>query len=168
MYGPIREDGSRKIRSASDVLKKLLPGNNKGRHKIVYLRDSSFKFEDKLFYGTPWVTDLSRWAFNKEEKELEQEYLKIPYKCDVLLTHMPPNIYDMGTVLQHGCGFGIYGSDILANKLQERNIKYTFCGHVHSGNHHVEEYKDNCKVVNVSIKDEDYIVRTHYFEVYEI
>lgn len=170
MYGPTKEDGTRKIRSASEVLKKLLPGNNKGKHKLVYLRDSSYEFEGKKFYGTPWVSGLPGWAFNVPEMVLEEDkFAKIPNNLDVLMTHIPPNLCDMGTVLQHNKYYGCeWGSDALKEVLLDKNVKYTFCGHVHTGQHVMEEYKDDCNVVNVSIKDEDYIVRTHSFDVYEI
>ena len=169
MYGPVRKDGTGKVRSASEVLKKLLPGDNKGKHKIVYLRDSSFEFEGKTFYGTPWISDLPGWAFNELEENLKEKYSKIPFKCDVLLTHMPPRMHNMGTVLQSNWNYGAnYGSQVLADILQERNIKYTFCGHVHSGEHDVQEYKDNCNVVNVSLKDERYCLWNKELIVYEI
>lgn len=169
MYGPVREDGTRKCRTASEVLRKLLPGNNKGKHKIIYLRDNSVEIEGKRFYGTPWIEDLERWAFYASEEDLNTIWSNIPKKLDVLITHMPPGMGDMGTVLQQGHGFGnVYGSRILTEKMLERDIAWTFCGHVHTGNHIPFEYKDGCKVVNVSVKDEDYRVRTNYFNVYEI
>lgn len=170
MIKSYNEDGTKNYRSATDVLKKLLPGNNKGRHKIVYLRDSLFKFEGKTFYGTPWISDLPGWAFNELEENLKENiYSKIPFKCDVLLTHMPPRMYNMGTVLQSNWNYGAnYGSQALADILQQRNIKYTFCGHVHSGEHNVQEYKDNCNVVNVSLKDERYCLWNREISVYEI
>ena len=169
MYGPVREDGTRKIRTASDILRKLLPGNNKGKHKLVYLRDNSVEIEGKLFYGTPWISDLPKWAFNKTEKELEGIFKNIPKKLDVLLTHMPPAIGSVGIVLQRGCNYGSdYSSQALADAILSRQIKYSFCGHVHSGNHVLHEYKPECFIQNVSIKDEDYVVRTHYLQVIEI
>ena len=170
MLGPIREDGTRKCRTASEVLKKLLPGNNKGKHKLVYLRDSSFEFEGKRFYGTPWISDLKRWAFYSDEDGLKDHWNQIPKKLDVLLTHMPPNINDCGTVLQKGTfnNGANYGSDSLKDALLERDIKYTFCGHVHSGNHSLYEYKPGCFISNVSVKDEDYVVRTNHLSVIEI
>lgn len=169
MLGPIRDDGSRKCRTASEVLKKLLPGNNKGKHKLIYLRDNSVEVEGKVFYGTPWIQDLRNWAFYNDDIGLESMFSNIPKKLDVLLTHQPPRIGNMGTVLQKGFSYGNdYGSDILYGKMLERNIRYTFCGHVHSGNHILFEYKPNCFVQNVSIKDEDYRVQTQYYEIIEI
>lgn len=179
MKGPVREDGSWKCRSASEVLKKLLPGNNKGKHKIIYLRDNSVELFGKIFYGTPWCESLSRWAFFGDEEFLEDVWSRIPKKLDVLLTHMPPNLAMCGTVLQGGqynTGTN-YGSNILAKKILERNIHYTFCGHVHSGSHlenyvKVEEESDDLHtpniVTNVSVKDEDYKVQTIFYTVFEI
>lgn len=169
MLGPIREDGTRKCRTASEVLKKLLPGNNKSKHKLVYLRDSSFEFEGKRFYGTPWIADLKNWAFYQDEEGLKEKWNQIPKKLDVLLTHIPSVLNDCGTVCQSGYNYGNnYGSTSLADALMERNIKYAFCGHVHSGNHSLYEYKPGCFVANVSIKDENYRVTTNYLQIIEI
>ena len=170
MFGPVREDGSRKCRTASEVLKKLLPGDNRGKHKLIYLRDSLVEIEGKRFYGTPWVADLERWDFYNSDDGLESVWSKIPKKLDVLLTHMPPRVAEMGMVLQRGCYNYLYdyGSDILYGKMLDRDIHYTFCGHVHSGRHTLVDYKNNNWVINVSVKNEDYQVQTFYFPVFEV
>lgn len=141
----------------SRVLKKLLPGNNKGKHKIVYLCDNSIEIEGKRIYGTPYIEDLSRWAFYRNKEEIVNLYEKMPKKIDVLLTHMPPRCMGMGEVLQGNCynSKANYGSESLADAISKRNIKYSLCGHVHSGCHELQE-KDGTIYVNVSIKDENY------------
>lgn len=150
-----------------DVLKKLLPGNNYGKHKVIYLQDSSVEIEGKLFYGTPWVGGLPGWAFNGVEEELDEIWGKIPYNLDVLLTHQPSNFNNEGRVLQYA-PYPNFGSDILARKLNDKHVRYTFCGHVHSGDHKEYEYKPDCEVVNVSVKDENYMPKYITFKIYEI
>ena len=172
MLGPIREDGSRKCRTAAEVLKKLLPGYNKEKHKLTYLRDNSVDIEGKKFYGTPWTTGLPGWAFACTEEEFRDHLEGMPKKLDVLLTHMPPAIGAVGTVLQQGWNYGRdFSSKVLAKAMLERDISYSFCGHVHSGCHVVCSYGENNKdnqVVNVSVKDEEYKVQTFYFPIFEI
>jgi hypothetical protein len=170
MLGPVREDGSRKCRSASEVLSKLLPDHHKGQHKIVYLRDNSWEFEGKRFYGTPWTTGLPGWAFACTEEEFAEHLKQMPKKLDVLLTHAPASMYEMGTVHQHGAynNGANHGSEALDRILGEREIGHTFCGHVHTGMHKPFQYKTNCWIANVSVKDEDYKVQTYYFPTYEI
>lgn len=146
-------------RSPSDVLKKLLPGNNKSKHKLTYLCDNSVEISGKRFYGTPWIADLSRWAFYLPENLLTEKYNQIPKKCDVLLTHMPPKLKSVGEVLQvnsYNVGSD-YGSQILADTIMSRNITWSISGHVHSGVHLPQEIKPGSYVANVSIKNEDYI-----------
>lgn len=174
MLGPVREDGTRKCRTASEVLKKLLPGNNKGKHKLIYLRDNSVEIEGKVFYGTPWTTGLPGWAFACTEEEFAEHLKQMPKKFDVLLTHMPPAFGDVGTVLQQGHNYGRdFSSKVLADAMLERDIHYTFCGHVHSGCHVASLYGRDDEawqkwVVNVSVKDENYKVQTYYFPTYKI
>ena len=153
-------DGYRRYtwRSASDVMKKLLPGNLRGKYnKLVYLCDSSFEYEGKRFYGTPWIADLSRWAFYLDNDSLMEKYKNIPKKCDVIITHMPPKIEGLGEVIQCGC-FNTgenYGSQELAEVLKTKDFKYALCGHVHSGQHLPVDLNGK-KLVNVSLKNEDY------------
>jgi len=153
-------------RSASDVTKKLFPGSLKGKYnKFVYLCDSSFEYEGRRFYGTPYIRDLERWAFYLPNDQLMEKYRNIPKKCDVILTHMPPKIEGLGEVIQGGqfnTGAN-YGSPELAEILNTRDFKYALCGHVHSGQHLPVEL-DGKKLVNVSLKDEDYNERYYPFE----
>ena len=155
--------------SASRVLKKLLPGNNKSKHKLIYLCDNSVEIEGKTFYGSPWISDLKNWAFYLPEEELCKKWAQIPNKLDVLMTHMPPKYKDVGKVLQSG-KFNTgsdFGSESLAVNIIARDIKYSISGHVHSGCHLPQETKENNYMVNVSIKNEDY--REQYYPlVFEI
>ena len=153
-------DGYRRYtwRSVSDVMKKLLPGNLRSKYnKLIYLCDSSFEYEGKRFYGTPWIADLSRWAFYLDNDSLMEKYKNIPKKCDVIITHMPPKIEGLGEVIQGGC-FNTgenYGSQELAEVLKTKDFKYALCGHVHSGQHLPVDLNGK-KLVNVSLKNEDY------------
>ena len=153
-------------RSASDVAKKMFPGMLKGKYnKLVYLCDSSFEYEGKRFYGTPYIRDLKNWAFYRNNIDLLERFKNIPKKCDVILTHMPPKIEGLGSVLQGGCfNTGAdYGSPELADVLKTRDFKYALCGHVHSGQHLPVEL-DGKKLVNVSLKNEDYKEMYYPFE----
>jgi len=178
MLGPVQKDGPRKYRTAVEVLRKLLPGYNKGRHKLIYLRDSSVEIGSKKFYGTPWTTGLPGWAFTCTEEEFKDHLRGMPKKLDVLLTHMPPALGEVGTVLQCGWNYGRdFSSKVLAEAMLERSILYSFCGHVHSGCHvpfvygtegSVGDQTNLPQVTNVSVKDEDYKVQTFYFPIFEI
>ena len=141
-------------------MKHLLPSSHKGRSKLIYLCDNSVEIDGIRFYGTPWIADLARWAFYKPEDELVKAYANIPKKCDILLTHMPPDACDAGRVLQRDNynTMANYGSKALADAIRDREIKYVLCGHVHTGNHCSEPFGTVSNVVNVSIKDEGYKV----------
>ena len=170
-----RPDFSIKMRSPAETIKVLLPGNHKSEHsKLVYLRDNSVEIEDKRIYGTPWISGLNGWAFNKYEEELETDfYSKIPKKCDVLLTHMPPAIGEVGVVHERGANYGNdYSSYALAEVLRNRDVHYAFCGHVHSGQSESFLYEAQGDrehyVTNVSVKDERYLVKPQNYKIFEI
>ena len=151
---------------ANDVMENLLPGDlMKTYDKLVYLCDSSYEYKGHTFYGSPWIRDLKRWAFYLDNDSLKEKFNKIPEKCDVIITHMPPKIEGLGGVLQGGCyNTGAdYGSPELAEVLKTRNFKYALCGHVHSGQHNPVEIGDK-KLVNVSFKNEQYQETYYPFE----
>lgn len=141
--------------NAEEALKKLLPGDNIRKHKIVLLHNSSYYYEGLRIYGTPYCPDLRNWAFYRDSEGLKTVFSNIPKKCDIILTHCPPRYGNLGVVSQ-GWGKGEnYGCSELAEALKERDFQLLMCGHVHSGTHEVL-IMGNSKLTNVSIKDEDY------------
>lgn len=133
--------------------------------KLVYLLDESYEFEGKIFYGTPWIPDLSMWAFYGDSKMLQNKFKNIPQKVDVLLTHCPPKLGSTGIVHQWDDRHYMinYGCQELDDTIINKDINWWLCGHVHSGNH-TPEIVHGTNIVNVSIKDEDYMVNFNPFE----
>lgn len=154
-------------KNGSDLLKAFYL-DHKGKHsKLKLLCDSSFEYDGKRFYGTPWCPDLRGWAYYGTHEDLVERFNRIPKRCSVLLSHCPPKVCTVGTVLQTGWNYGKdFGCQELADALQDREIDWVLCGHVHSGSHGIT-YMDKKKVVNVSLKDEDYKVNYEPF-VFEI
>ena len=147
----------RRGRTPTEVLKCLLVGNHKSQSKLIYLQDNSYEYKGVKFYGTPWIKNLPGWAFNLTEEELQNNFSYIPHNVDVLLTHQASTFGNTGTSLQlissnKPCDFG---SIELTEATKVRNIKYSLCGHIHSGNHEPFIY-NNTTYMNVSLLDEDY------------
>ena len=123
--------------------------------KIVYLQDTSYTYEGVTFYGTPHIPVLNNWAFYKSSEDLKEIFSEIPDSVDVLLTHSPGKyVNDTGVSLQLP-NMPEYGSMELTEAVQNKSIRYWFVGHIHSGNHKLEEYC-GINVANVSLKDENY------------
>jgi Icc-related predicted phosphoesterase len=129
--------------------------------KCHILIDESVEIEGVKFYGTPWIPELSGWAFYNTSENLTRLFGQIPEDTNILLTHCPPKIGTQGVVLQK-CWNHMrdFGSHELYNALCEKKFEkplYVLSGHIHTGNHQIEEY-DGIKYVNVSLKDEEYMV----------
>lgn len=125
-------------------------------NKLNILIDDFIIYDNKKIYGTPWCPNLKYWVFYGTNEILTNKFNMIPDDVDILLTHCPPNIGNAGVVLQKCKNNNRnFGCNELSNALQNKNIKYVFCGHIHSGEHS-ETYLNNTKVVNVSILDEFY------------
>lgn len=132
-------------------------------NKVKYLKDNMFEHNEIKIYGTPWCIGLPNWAFYTAN---EKEFENIP-ECDILISHQPPLMGLVGTVLQPGFNYmKTFASLKLAEKIDEIKPKYALCGHVHSGNH-IPETINDVTYVNVSIKDENYNVtyKPFYFEI---
>lgn len=130
----------------------LLPDNIK--NKCVCLVDESFSYQGIHIYGTPWVTNLPNWAFNTNNPQSIFE--KIPSDCDVLLTHHAPDFEKLGCSYPNTDKERNFGCVELANAILARpNIKYHFCGHIHTGTHGGVKL-GNTLSYNVSILDEQY------------
>jgi len=136
--------------------------------KITYLEDSSYLYENKLFYGSPWVIGPKGWAFY--DKDLNNIVETIPMDADVCILHQPLHFGDNGRVLQvpswmigQTISFPVtdeffhpdYGSTVLDELAILRHPKLVLTGHVHSGNHNISKLFDT-KIANVSVLDEDY------------
>ena len=129
------------------------------RHKMIkkvhYLCNDSVVIDGKKFFGTPNSESPSGWAFSREYNQV----YNFDSDTDILVTHQPPRVGDVGYVKQFNKEFG---SRDLLEKILESNIELNICGHIHTGSH--EEHPivlHNGKlasVYNVSILDEDYTV----------
>lgn len=127
--------------------------------KIVYLQDISYTYNHVKFYGTPWCPDLSNWAFYKNSEDLKKAFSKIPEDCDVLITHAPGTENDMGTSLWLSWA-PMYGCKELTERVKQTRTRLWVAGHVHTGNHKEGLLSNGItRIYNVSVKDEDYIVR---------
>lgn len=124
-------------------------------NKVHYLCHSSVIIGGKYFYGNPNNESPSGWAFSKQ---INQKY-KFDKDTDVLITHQPPKIGNVGYVSKYHRDLG---SKSLRDEIFNSNIELNICGHIHTGEHGETPIMLNngklASIYNVSILDEDYIV----------
>lgn len=122
--------------------------------KIAYLHNSQCYYRGLKIFGTPYCKEFGNWAFMLPYDILDQKYFKIADDLDILLTHDAPMLSDVGVILdrpdQHNAG-----NPILANHILTKKPKYAFCGHIHSGNHELQNI-EGTQISNVSLVDEQY------------
>jgi Icc-related predicted phosphoesterase len=129
--------------------------------KIRILCDEKYEFNGRVFYGTSWCPDLSRWAFYADSDTLKENFSKIPYETHVLLTHCPPKYGQQGVVLETNWNFGRdFGCEELQEAIEKAfmlksSTTHILSGHVHSGNHNWEG-SGGYSYRNVSLLNEDY------------
>ena len=112
-------------------LRSVLPPN------IHYLRDSWVVIDGVKIYGTPWVVNLKKWAFNLKSRTDEMfTYDRIPNDVDILVSHAPAFKF-CDTILEYN-EFEPLGSMGLIQAIREKNPKVVLSGHIHSGNHEPE------------------------------
>lgn len=132
-------------------------------HHVEFLIHEEKKFEylqnDEVksihIFGTPYCKIFGSWSFMKYDSFLEKAFAEIPENLDILITHDPPALNDLGKITQGRHKGKEAGNEILAKYILEKKPKYVFSGHIHSGNHKFEEY-EGIKMANVSHVDETY------------
>ena len=143
--------------------------------KLIYLENDwmihRHEGQEYKIFGTPYCHIFGSWPFMVSDERMEEYFKSIPNKVDIIISHDPP--YGIGQVdqilqttrwsnqlLRH-CG-----NPPLAKRLGEIEYKLLVCGHIHSGDHELFEFNGG-KVVNVSLKDENYkeIYEPFYYEL---
>lgn len=133
--------------------------------KVVYLENTSYTFESKVFFGCPY-SDIPNWAFSTKAAESEG-YSKIKSNLDVLLVHQAPDYEKLGT---SNIGTSLernFGSCDLFKVIQSTKPKVVVCGHIHSGNHNEVQDEFGTRYFNASVKNEQYKVE-YLPQVFEI
>lgn len=111
----------------------------------IYLEDSAIEIKGVKFYGTPHQPPYNDWGFNRDEKEREALFSKIPQDADVVICHGP--IYDVLDLCKDGTKAGC---KILKRiVLEEVKPRLFVCGHIHES-YGVVDFNFG-KIVNASI-----------------
>lgn len=148
---------------------------NQCDNKLDYLENhwtthDHYGKEYKIF-GTPYCHIFGRWPFMRSDEYMKEKFKEIPDKIDIIISHDPP--YGIGQVDQilqtirwNNHHLEHVGNPSLSKRLHEIDFKLLVCGHIHSGDHEVFDFRGG-KVVNVSLKDENYNVtyEPFYFEL---
>lgn len=132
-------------------------------HKAVVLRNEDCLFHytangkvDYLkIFGTPYCKIFGNWAFMISNEKLERKFSFMPEDCDILLSHDAPDINNLGLISMGDYSGENAGNKVLAEAIKEKKPKMAFCGHIHSGNHKLENVEGTW-MANVSYVDEYY------------
>lgn len=94
--------------------------------RVAYLQDSDAVVCGLRFWGSPWIKEFDRLAFNATEGQLAEKYSRIPNDVDVLVSHGP---------MYGHCDFfhEHLGSRALLGAVQRVQPKLLVCGHIHEG-----------------------------------
>lgn len=125
---------------------------------IHLLHNEELEIDGVKFFGTPYTVNFLNWNHMSDEKALFDMWdIVVPKDLDVLLSHGPP--YGYGD----NCNQPVYGnssesklgSKALKQIILDKNPKYVFCGHIHTGDR-ITEMENGTKIYNVSCLDEAY------------
>jgi Icc-related predicted phosphoesterase len=115
-------------------------------------------YKGKKIWGTPWSRIWSPHgndAFAHREDQLERLYKIIPHNLDILISHDMPFDDDFesdDTIYARSWSHSI-GSVELSSAIEQRNIKYCICGHIHS--EHDTFMIGKTRVYNVGLVEDD-------------
>lgn len=135
--------------------------------KLHYLENISTTIDNITIFGTPYCHMFGNWPFMLLDSQLEEKYLNIPDKIDIVLSHDAPyGVSDICFDVPTHKNDRHFGNYPLRKRLLEIDYKYCVHGHLHSSNHEWEELGTG-KVINCSILNEDYELnyKPIYFEL---
>lgn len=89
-----------------------------------------------------------------EPETLIKAYESMPQYCDIVISHDAPKLCGLGVIHQRFDREDA-GNPWLADEMLRKHPRYTFCGHIHSGEHTLQTF-DDMKMANVSLVDETY------------
>ncbi|MFI3261384.1 MAG: metallophosphoesterase [Rikenellaceae bacterium] len=116
--------------------------------KHIYLNNSGVEIDGYTFYGSPNTRPaINNYGFSKTSAELTEIFNRIPDKLDFLICHSAP--YGVNNCGMLGDESEDLGNKELTEALKDKNIGYIFCGHIHTGNHNLGEWRGK-KIANVS------------------
>lgn len=119
----------------------------------IYLEDSEVTVEGLRIYGTPWVPNLTRWAFYASERALEARAEAIPRGVDILISHGPPyGALDKTCPMFGSCHVGDLA---LSENIDRIGAKVICFGHVHEGFGQFR-HPSGTLLVNASLNNEYY------------
>ena len=116
--------------------------------KHIYLENSGVTIDGYTFYGTPNTRPpMNNFAFSQKSERLTEIFNQIPDKLDFLLCHAAP--FGVNNCGMLGDGSADIGNAELTEAIKDKDIGYILCGHVHTGNHTMGEWRGK-KIANVS------------------
>ncbi len=123
--------------------------------KHIYLENSGVEIDGYTFYGVPNTRPAMRnHGFSMTHEELVKIFNAVPDKLDFLLAHSSP--YGVNNHGMLGDGSEDLGNKEMTEALKDKDIRYIFCGHIHTGNHSLTEWRGK-KIANVSYCKENKI-----------
>jgi len=125
---------------------------------VHLLHNESVEINGVSFYGTPYTVNFMNWNWMSDEETLYDVWSKnVPDKVDVLLSHGPPHGYcdNCNQPVYGNTADSTLGSASLRKVIEEKDIKYVFCGHIHTGDR-VRKMECGTMVYNASCVDESY------------
>lgn len=129
--------------------------------KVTYLCNGFADYistqDSKVYriFGTPYCKIFGNWAFMRNNEFLAQKYNEIPENVDIFISHDAPKVSDVGMIKEGNWSGTDAGNPVLAKYILEKKPKYAFCGHIHSGNHELQEI-EGIKFANTSVVNERY------------
>lgn len=132
--------------------------------KLTYLKNEVSHYYDNYgqlwsIFGTPYCHIFGNWPFMRSEEYMTEKFAEIPDNVDIIISHDPPFACgDVDVILeapQHRAQrmFEHLGNQPLRARLEQIDYKLLVCGHIHGGDHNLNE---GWKTVNVSYLNEWY------------
>lgn len=115
----------------------------------TYLQDSKIEIGGASVWGTPWIPNLTGWAFHAPVERSRNRFRKIPEGTDIVVSHGP-----VSGIMDDVNGQAV-GCPILASNIQRVSPAVFICGHIHECGGQIETI-GKTTFINASRMDENY------------
>lgn len=119
-----------------------------------YMLDEGIEIDHVSFWGSPWVPNLSRWAFHLLDHEIDEAYAQVPENTNIVITHGPPAFLCDFTVPKFGSVHaGFPGTNDMLDRVHPDLL---ICGHIHEGYGFAHRESAGTTIMNVAHMTENY------------
>jgi len=136
--------------------------------QVIYLENEVKVIDGLKFYGSPLSTPFYDWNYMKPDEQIKQILdCTMEHGIDIALFHQPP--FGHGDIVTQRFVTGEHlGSHAILKAIDTFMPRYAFYGHLHTGDHTLQNINEVTQGQNVACLDEYYAGDIQHLQIIKI